>query len=207
MEKITATLEEKFIQDFEELREGMIDKIDSYMNYVVEQYMQENALAIENGLRTEIAEDFILGLKNLFKEHYVEVPEDRYDVIGELQTKAEELEAKLDEAIYTNVELSSQIAELRREAIIDEMSKDLADTESAKLRKLVEGVNFDDSDIFKEKVSVIKENYFPKNKPAPTAQPQVQTLIEDTSETTDTAVTSSTVEVYAKALSRSIKRT
>lgn len=206
MEKITASLEEKFIQDFEEVREGMVDKIDSYMNYVVEQYMQDNALAIENGLRTEIAEDFILGLKNLFKEHYVEVPEDRYDVVGELQDKAEELEAKLDEAINTNIELNSQVAELKRDAILDEMSKDLADTESAKLRKLVEGVNFDDSDMFKEKVSVIKENYFPKNKITPKTQPQAQTLIEDTSETTDTAVTSSTVEAYAKALSRSVKR-
>jgi hypothetical protein len=206
MEKITASLEEKFAEDFEELREGVVEKIDSYMNYVVEQYMTDNALAIENGLRTEIAEDFINGLKNLFKEHYVEVPEERYDVVGELQSKAEELESKLDEAININVELNAQVAELKRESILEELSKDLADTEAAKLRKLVEGVNFDEEEIYKEKVSVIKENYFPKNSATPTAQPQAQTLIEDTAESIDTAVNSSTVDVYAKALSRSIKR-
>lgn len=206
MEKITASLEEKFAEDFEELREGVVEKIDSYMNYVVEQYMTDNALAIENGLRTEIAEDFINGLKNLFKEHYVEVPEERYDVVGELQSKAEELESKLDEAININVELNAQVAELKRESILEELSKDLADTEAAKLRKLVEGVNFDEEEIYKEKVSVIKENYFPKNSATPAAQPQAQTLIEDTAESIDTAVNSSTVDVYAKALSRSIKR-
>jgi hypothetical protein len=168
--------------------------------------MKENALAIENGLRTEIAEDFIEGLKNLFKEHYVEVPEDKYDVIGELQDKAEELEAKLDEAISTNVELNAEVAELKRNAIIEELSKDLADTEAAKLRKLVEGVSFDE-ETYTEKVSVIKENYFPKNKPTQsTQQTQAQPLIEDTSESTENTVTNSTVDLYAKALSRSIKR-
>jgi hypothetical protein len=206
MEKVTESLEEKFEQDFEELRESMVEKVDSYLNYVVEQYMKENALAIENGLRTEIAEDFIEGLKNLFKEHYVEVPEDKYDVIGELQGKAEELEAKLDEAISTNVELNAEVAELKRNAIIEELSKDLADTEAAKLRKLVEGVSFDE-ETYTEKVSVIKENYFPKNKQTQsTQQTQAQPLIEDTSESTENTVTNSTVDLYAKALSRSIKR-
>jgi hypothetical protein len=206
MEKVTESLEEKFEQDFEELRESMVEKVDSYLNYVVEQYMKENALAIENGLRTEIAEDFIEGLKNLFKEHYVEVPEDKYDVIGELQDKAEELEAQLDEAISTNVELNAEVAELKRNAIIEELSKDLADTEAAKLRKLVEGVSFDE-ETYTEKVSVIKENYFPKNKPTQsTQQTQAQPLIEDTSESTENTVTNSTVDLYAKALSRSIKR-
>lgn len=206
MEKLSSTLEEKFAQDFDELRESVVEKIDSYLNYVVDQYMTDNALAIDNGLRTEIAEDFILGLKNLFKEHYVEVPEERYDVIGELQTKAEELEDKLNEAINTNVELNSQVAELKRESILQELSKDLADTEAAKLRKLVEGVNFDEEEIYTEKVSVIKENYFPKNSPTQSTKPQAQPLIEDVAESADTAVVNSTVDVYAKALSRSIKR-
>lgn len=205
MEKVALSLEEKYEEDFADLREGMVEKIDSYLNYVVEQWMQENELALESGLRTEIAEDFINGLKNLFKEHYVEVPEEKYDVIGELQTKAEELEQKLDEAISTNVELSSEIVELKRKSIVEELSKDLAATEAAKLQKLVEGISFDDEEIYSEKVSVIKENYFPKNKPAKAETTTSQTLVEDASDATavNTVETSSTVAAYARALSRS----
>ncbi len=205
MEKVALSLEEKYEEDFADLREGMVEKIDSYLNYVVEQWMQENELALESGLRTEIAEDFISGLKNLFKEHYVEVPEEKYDVIGELQTKAEELEQKLDEAISTNVELSSEIVELKRKSIVEELSKDLAATEAAKLQKLVEGISFDDEDIYSEKVAVIKENYFPKNKPAKAETTTSQTLVEDASDATtvNTVETSSTVAAYARALSRS----
>jgi len=207
MEKVTTSLEEKFEEDFIELRDNMVEKVDSYLNYVVEQWMDDNKLAIENGLRTEIAEDFINGLKNLFKEHYVEVPEEKYDVIGELQTKAEDLEAKLDEAIKTNVELSTEVTVLRKDLILDEMSKDLADTEAAKLRKLVEGVNYDDETLFRDKVSVIKENYFPKSTSTVNIK-QSQTLVEDASEATDTSIveSSTTVAAYARALSRTVKR-
>lgn len=209
MEKIAEQLEDKFEEDFTELREGMVEKIDSYLNYVVEQWMDSNELAIESGLRTEIAEDFINGLKNLFKEHYVEVPEDKYDVIGELQAKAEELEQKLNEAINTNVELNSELIELTRKSILEDLSKDLADTETAKLQKLVEGIAFDDADIYSEKVRVIKENYFPKGKAKVAQSITNQTLIEDTSDVEENTLIESTgvVAAYAQALSRSIKRT
>lgn len=209
MEKITSQLEEKYENDFSELREGMVEKIDSYLNYVVEQWMQENELALESGLRTEIAEDFIEGLKNLFKEHYVEVPEERYDVIGELQAKAEELEQKLNEAINTNVDLNSEVVELKRKSILEDLSKDLAATDTAKLQKLVEGIAFDNEEIYSEKVNVIKENYFPKGKFNLTEAVTSQTLVEDASEATDSTLvesTPSTVAAYAQALSRSIKR-
>ena len=209
MEKIAEQLEAKYEEDFAELREGMVEKIDSYLNYVVEQWMEENELALESGLRTEIAEDFISGLKNLFKEHYVEVPEERYDVIGELQAKAEELEQKLNEAINTNVELNSEVVELKRKSILEDLSKDLAATDTAKLQKLVEGIAFDNEEIYSEKVNVIKENYFPKGKSNLTEAVTSQTLVEDASEATDSALvesTPSTVAAYAQALSRSIKR-
>jgi len=205
MEKVTASLEEQYESEFIELKEGMVEKIDSYLNYVVEQWMDENKLAIENGLRTEIAEDFIQGLKSLFKEHYVEVPEEKYDVVGELQDKAEELEDKLNEAINTNIELNKEVIELKRLSILEHMSKDLADTEAAKLQKLVEGVAFDTEDLYIEKVAVIKENYFPKNK-ADTTTVNTQTLIEDSSSPVESVESSSTVQAYAKALSRTIKR-
>ena len=209
MEKVTEQLEAKYEEDFAELREGMVEKIDSYLNYVVEQWMEENELALESGLRTEIAEDFISGLKNLFKEHYVEVPEEKYDVIGELQGKAEELEQKLNEAININVDLNSEVVELKRKSILEDLSKDLADTETVKLHKLVEGITFDDEEVYAEKVAVIKENYFPKGKSKITEATTSQTLVEDASEANDNTLvesTPSTVAAYAQALTRSIKR-
>lgn len=205
MEKVSSALEEQYAEEFVELKEGMVEKIDSYLNYVVEQWMDENKLAIENGLRTEIAEDFISGLKSLFKEHYVEVPDEKYDVIGELESKKDELETKLNESMNINIELAAEINELKRMSILEAMSKDLADTEAVKLAKLVEGVSFDSEDLYAEKVSVIKENYFPKHKPETVAQ-TTQTLVEDMSTPVENVDASSTVAVYAKALSRTIKR-
>lgn len=209
METVVESLEEKFSSDLIEAKAEMTDKIDSYLNYVVENWMAENELAIEGGLRTEIAEDFMTGLKVLFKEHYVEVPEEKYDVLGELQAKAEVLEQKLNEAISTNVDLNKTVIDLKREAIEEELSKDLADTESAKLSKLLEGVDFDSESLYREKVSVIKENYFPKKSVSESVVSQPQHLIEDLSNPSQAAFTQDdggTVSQYAAALTRSIKR-
>jgi hypothetical protein len=209
MDKVAASLEEKYATDVAEYKDSIVEKIDSYLNYVVENWMKENELALENGLRTEIAEDFMAGLKVLFKEHYIEVPEEKYDVIGELQAKAAELEAKLDEAIGSNVDLNKEVTSLKRQAVVEELSKDLADTEAAKLGKLLEGVDFENEDLYREKVSVIKENYFPKNVVTEGTSQSVQaqqTLTEETDVPTEFTDGSSVVSAYAKALSRSIKR-
>ena len=209
MDKVAASLEEKYAEDVAEYKDGIVEKIDSYLNYVVENWMKENELALENGLRTEIAEDFMSGLKVLFKEHYIEVPEEKYDVIGELQAKAAELEAKLDEAIGSNVDLNKEVTSLKRQAVVEELSKDLADTEAAKLGKLLEGVDFENEDLYREKVSVIKDNYFPKNAVTERVSQSVQaqqTLTEETDVPTEFTAGSSVVSTYAKALSRSIKR-
>ena len=209
MEKVVTSLEEKYAADVADYKDGIVEKIDSYLNYVVENWMKENELALENGLRTEIAEDFMVGLKNLFKEHYIEVPEEKYDVIGELQAKAESLESKLDEAIGNNVELNKEVISLKRQAVIEEMSKDLADTESAKLTKLLEGVDFENEELYREKIAVIKENYFPKNNISESVKGvQVQqTLVEDVETQQSNFVEGdSTVSKYAQALSRTIKR-
>jgi hypothetical protein len=209
MDKVTSSLEEKYAADVASYKEGIVEKIDSYLNYVVENYIKENELAIENGLRTEIAEDFMAGLKVLFKEHYIEVPEEKYDVIGELQAKAEKLTAKLDEAISNNVDLNKEVTSLKRIAVVDEMSKDLASTEAAKLGKLLEGVDFENEDLYREKVSVIKENYFPKKQVTESTKQSAQiqqTLIEDTGVAPD-YTGDTVVNAYAQALSRSIKRT
>lgn len=209
MDKVAASLEEKYAADVAEYKDGIVEKIDSYLNYVVENWMKENELALENGLRTEIAEDFMAGLKVLFKEHYIEVPEEKYDVIGELQAKAAELESKLDEAIGQNVDLNKEVTSLKRQAVVEELSKDLADTEAAKLGKLLEGVDFENENLYREKVSVIKDNYFPKNAVTESVSQSVQaqqTLTEETDVPTNFTDGSSVVSTYAKALSRSIKR-
>lgn len=204
IERITTALEEKYSAEIVEYKDNIVEKVDSYLNYVVENWMEENQLAIENGLRTEIAEDFITGLKVLFKEHYIEVPEEKYDVIGELQSKVEDLEENLDVQLENNVNLNAEVSELKKQLIIKEMTDDLADTEVNKLGKLLEGVEFENDEIYREKVKVIKENYFPADahKESVTSQ---QALIEETDQQ---AVFSGNdvISSYAQALSRTIKR-
>ena len=204
MEKVSAALEEKYAEEFTEYKEGVVEKIDSYLNYVVENYIEENKLAVESGLRSEIAEDFMSGLKALFKEHYIEVPEEKYDVISELQDKVTELEEGLNSQLENNVNLNTEVTDLRKKLIIKEMSKDLADTEANKLAKLLEGVDFDNADFYKEKVSVIKENYFPRGAIV-TKETAKQALIEEIAPT-EVYSGNDVVSTYAQALSRTIKR-
>ena len=204
MEKVSAALEEKYAEEFTEYKEGVVEKIDAYLNYVVENYLEENKLAVESGLRSEIAEDFMSGLKALFKEHYIEVPEEKYDVIGELQDKVTELEEGLNSQLENNVNLNTEVTDLRKKLIIKEMSKDLADTEANKLAKLLEGVEFDNADFYKEKVSVIKENYFPRDAIV-TKETAKQALIEEIAPT-EVYSGNDVVSTYAQALSRTIKR-
>ena len=204
MEKVAEALEEKYAEEFTEYKDSIVEKVDAYMNYVVESYMEENKLAIENGLRTEIAEDFMSGLKALFKEHYIEVPEEKYDVIGELQAKVTELEESLNGQVENNVGLNTSVTELKRKLIIKEMAKDLADTEVNKLTKLLEGVDFENEEIYKEKVSVIKENYFPRD--AVIKETAKQALTEETDTQASFTQSNDVVSAYANALSRTIKR-
>jgi hypothetical protein len=201
MDRVTSKLEEQAAQELVEFKEAIVDKVDSYLNYVVEQWMEENQLAVESGLRTEIAEDFMTGLKTLFKEHYIDVPEEKYDVLGELQVKTDELESKLNEAIESNVAASKELAELKASKIIEEQTRGLADTEVEKLKKLVEGVDFENENLYREKVSVIKENYFPK---APKTSPE-KVLVEDSTGNNASFASNDTMARYASAISRSVK--
>jgi len=202
MEKVTAKLEEQTSTQLVEFKEALVEKVDGYLNYVVEQYMEENKLAVESGLRTEIAEDFISGMKTLFKEHFIEVPEEKYDVLDELQTKSESLQASLDEAITESIELAKELNALKAASILDEQTKDLAATEAEKLKKLVEGVDFESENLYREKVSVIKENYFPK---APKQSPE-KMLVEGSGTNPAAFVDNNTMmSKYVNVLSRSVK--
>ena len=148
----------------EEYKSELVEKVDSYLGYVIENWIQENQLAVENGLRTDIAEDFIEGLKTLFAEHYVDVPEDKYDVLGEMQSQIEDISSKLDEAIAANVELHNANIELNKESVLSVVAEGLAKTDAEKFKSLVADVEFENAEIFEEKLNVIKENYFPKTR-------------------------------------------
>jgi hypothetical protein len=200
MEEVTTALEEQTAEQLVEFKEALVEKIDGYLNYVVEQWLEENALAVETGLRTEIAEDFISGMKNLFKEHYIEVPEEKYNVVEELTNSTSELKDQLDESISKNVDLSRQLAAVTRAQILDEQTRDLADTEADKLKKLVEGVDFDSEDLYREKVSVIKENYFPRTAKS---SPE-QMLVEESGTNSQAFSENDPMSKYVTALSRTL---
>ena len=161
---LEAQYEEKLSSEKETIKEAMTEKVDSYLNYVVEEWMKENELAVERGIRTEIAEDFITGLKGLFKEHYIDVPEEKYNVLDDLTNQNKKLEDKLNEQIEKNVELSKKVSDADRHSIVAEISDDLADTEKEKFTSMAENVEYDSADKFREKLETIKESYFPKKK-------------------------------------------
>ena len=161
---LEAQYEEKLSAEKETVKEAMVEKVDSYLNYVVEEWMKENELAVERGIRTEIAEDFITGLKDLFKQHYIDVPEEKYNVLDDLTNQNKQLEDKLNEQIEKNVELSKKVSDADRATIVAEISDDLADTEKEKFTSMAENVEYDSADKFREKLETIKESYFPKKK-------------------------------------------
>jgi hypothetical protein len=166
---LEAQFDEKLASETETVKEAMVEKVDSYLNYVVEEWMKENELAVERGIRTEIAEDFITGLKGLFKEHYIDVPEEKYNVLDDLTSQVKDLESKLNEQIEKNVNLSKDASELTRASLVVSVSEDLADTEKEKFVSMAENVEFDSADKFAEKLETIKESYFPKTKIEETA--------------------------------------
>ena len=155
---LEAQYEEKLSAETETVKEAMVEKVDSYLNYVVEEWMKENELAVERGIRTEIAEDFITGLKDLFKEHYIDVPEEKYNVLDDLTTQNKKLEEKLNDQISKTVDLTKKVSDADKAKAIDEVSKDLADTEKEKFEKMAENVEYDSADKFREKLETIKES-------------------------------------------------
>tara|TARA_B110000858_G_scaffold140171_1_gene159093 strand:+ start:142 stop:1089 length:948 start_codon:yes stop_codon:yes gene_type:complete len=159
-------LEEAYAVELEEevstVKAELVEKVDSYLNYVVENWMEDNKLAVQSGLRAEIAEGFMNGLKDLFVESYIEVPESKVDLVDDLADQVEELEEKLNKTTAQAIEVSEELESYKREAVIREASKDLAETQVEKLRSLAKDVDFVNEDTFAKKVATIKESYFTK---------------------------------------------
>ena len=204
VEAISAELTEQNVSDFEELKEGLVEKVDSYLNYVVEQWMKDNEVAVEQGLRTEVAEDFMLGLKNLFQEHYFEVPEDKVDVLADMSSTVDEVTARLNDTVAENIQIKTELDGIKRDRIIEQACRDLTATDAEKMSKLLEGVEFGDEELFTTKVKVVKENYFPGNTPV-----SPEKTLEENVQTAGDADKAQTVPAnmkhYTEALSRIAK--
>jgi len=202
---LEAQYEEKLSAETETVKEAMVEKVDSYLNYVVEEWMKENELAVERGIRTEIAEDFITGLKDLFKEHYIDVPEEKYNVLDDLTTQTKKLEEKLNNEISKNVDLTKQVSESAKSKAIDEVSTDLADTEKEKFEKMAENVEYDSADKFREKLETIKESYFPKSKIVEATSKDEVDAVAANAPSDFTSGKSDAMAAYTAAITKNIK--
>ena len=206
----TARLEEEFdsmlVEAVEEINEELTSKVDSYLDYVVESWMEENEVAIQSTLRNEVMEDFISGMKNLFTEHYIEMPEDKIDVVESLASKVEELEAILDEKINENVEMKRALVDSEKNYVFESYIEDLAISQQEKFAALAEGIDFDgDLEVYSKKLAIIKENYFTTEKKAP----QSSNITEETfevSETPNVVSVDPVVNRYVQAISKNMKK-
>ena len=162
IEKLESEYETKVDEKVSEVKEEIVDKVDAYLNYVVEEWMKENELAIEKGLRNEITEEFIGGLKSLFESHYINVPQEKYDVIESQAAEIEKLKEEVNQTIEKNVELNQKVSENNRQEIINDVSSDLAATEAEKLGKLAESIEYKDAESFRNSVETLKNSYYPK---------------------------------------------
>ena len=197
-ERLQSEYDTKFEEEISKSKSELTEKVDSYLNYVVEEWMKENKLALERGIKGEIAEDFISGLKKLFEDHYIDVPDEKYDVLEDQAGKIEDLEKKLNEEIEKNVEMNKVNGGYKRQEIIDEHSKDLADTAKEKFDSLVEGVEYSSEEDFAQKVKTIKESYFEQK-----AEKSASADIDDVAEGDESNVDlSDAMAAYTNAISK-----
>jgi len=189
---------EQLAEEVESTKADLVEKVDSYLNYVVEQWMEDNKIAIQTGLRTEIAEGFMNKLKDVFEESYIEVPESKVDLVDELAEANEGLEAQVNEATAKAIELGEELETYKRAAVIREAAKDLAETQVEKLTSLAESVDFENEKAFAQKVATLKESYFSKSKTA-------ESIVEDTDDTSDEVEVSPMMEQYINALRKTNK--
>ena len=162
VETLEEEFQERLVEYYEGAKEEIVEKVDGYLNYVVEQWMNDNELAVTTGIKNDILEGFVSGMKNLFQEHYIEVPDEKLDLVAELQESVATLESKLDESLESNVTMSKYINYVERNTITEEFCKSMTDTEVEKFKSLAEELSFEDSDTYSSKLQIIKENYFGK---------------------------------------------
>jgi len=194
VDRLEAQYKEELAEEVSSTKADLVEKVDSYLNYVVESWMEENQVAIQNGLRTEIAETFMDKMKDLFTESYIDVPESKVDLVDELAESVEELETKLNESTQKVIDTTGELEAYKRDSIIREASRDLAETQVVKLKSLVEDVDFEDEDQFASKVKTVVESYFTKEI---ASSEEVEQIVEDADSTVEV---SSVMEGYLSAI-------
>ena len=199
--QIKESIEEQYAialaEEVEEIKTALSERVDSYLEYVASEWMEENSLVIEQGLKTEMTESFLQGMKGLFEEHYVSIPEDKYDVLESMVEKLDEMETKLNEQIEKNVSLNKRLAESVADGIFEQVSDGLADTQKDKLASLAESVEFESEEEYREKLETLKESYFPSRGVSPSAR--TESLSEGVDSSPESI--SGTMSAYLKTLS------
>lgn len=211
VQSVSAQLEEAFEAQFDEavdaVKEELAAKVDDYLNYMVQEWMEENQIAIEKGLRSEIVEGFIDGLKNLFTEHYIDIPEEKVDIVGELADKVTALEEELNEQINKSVELSKELNEHRKVEAIYAVCEGLTQTQVEKITTLAEGVEFTTDAEFAQKLEMIKESYFPSNiKVADKQEFLDESVHYDDEPAKETKIADAEMSIYAQTISKTLKK-
>ena len=201
-EELQAQYEESLVEELVAIKEELTDRVDAYLEYVADEWVSENALAIEAGLKTEMTESFLQGMKGLFEDHYVTIPEDRYDVLNTMVEKLDEMEGKLNEQIQRNVALNQRLAESVADVIFSEVCEGLALSQKDKLASLAENVEFDGEDNYREKLVTLRESYFPSN--AGTQRDHSENLSESTESVYQPV--SGLMESYLQTLNRVSKK-
>ena len=202
-EELIASYEEKLVEEVASIKEELKDRVDSYLEYVADEWVAENQLAVESGLKEEMTESFISGMKSLFEEHYVTIPEEKYDVIESMVDKLDEMEGKLNEQIEKNVALNKRLAESVSDVVFAEVTDGLAQTQKDKLAGLVDNVEFESETAYREKLNTLKESYFPTQK---AQRNTTENLTEETGSTDYTSSVTPSMEAYLKTLTRVSKK-
>ena len=204
-EELQESYATALVEELDKIKEGLTERVDAYLEYVADEWMQENALQVENGLKTEMTESFLEGMKTLFEEHYVTIPEDKYDVLNSMVDKLDEMENKLNEQIDRNVALNRRLAESTADVIFADVAEGLADTQKEKLATLAENVEFESETDYREKLGTLKESYFPSKTSAPKSTSE--NLSEEVS--TDEVISEEVaprMQAYLDILSRAAKK-
>jgi hypothetical protein len=202
-EELQETYENALIEEIEVIKEGLVDRVDAYLEYVADEWVSENALAVEHGLKTEMTESFLQGMRGLFEDHYVSIPEDRYDVIESMVDKLDEMEGKLNEQIERNVALNRRLAESVADVIFADVAEGLALSQKDKLASLAENVEFDSEANYREKLVTLRESYFPSN--TGTQRDDSETLSESTDVQSQQPQVDGRMATYLQTLGRVAK--
>jgi len=204
-EELQSSYEEQLVEDVQVIKEGLTERLDSYLEYVATEWVNENHLAIENGLKTEMTESFLSGMKSLFEDHYVTIPEDKYDVLNSMVEKLDEMENKLNEQIDANVMLNKRLAESTADVIFAEVVEGLALSQKEKLQSLAENIEFESESDYREKLETLRESYFPANPGTPTKRVHSENLSEGVESTSESGVSRS-MEAYMRSLGQLSKK-